>query len=161
MPLPGGASDKLGNRYELWWTVSQLIHILNAKADSIRIEDPGADKAEFVVTSGARRELHQAKRSHTSGKWSLSTLGSAKYELLQTIFNELSGNDDQFIFVSGSDAPELRELAHRASSASDLNEFESVFVKAKTQEADFKKLRSYWKNVALLNSEWANAPHVG
>jgi hypothetical protein len=41
MPLPGGPTDKLGNRYELWWTVQQLIRMLQGKAESIRIEDPG------------------------------------------------------------------------------------------------------------------------
>jgi hypothetical protein len=41
MPLFGGAAGKLGNRYELWWTVWQLVRMLDRKADSIRIEDPG------------------------------------------------------------------------------------------------------------------------
>src|ERR1700687_3934694 len=29
MPLPGGPADKLGNRYELWWTISQLQRMLH------------------------------------------------------------------------------------------------------------------------------------
>ena len=40
MPLPAGRADKLGNRYELWWTVLQLVRMLDGRADSIRIEDP-------------------------------------------------------------------------------------------------------------------------
>ena len=66
MPLPGGPSDKFGNRYELWWTVSQLVRMLHGQAESIRIEDPGLTKAEFLIVSQGRRELHQAKRSHPS-----------------------------------------------------------------------------------------------
>ena len=40
MPLLGGPSDKIGNRYELWWTVSQFVRIINGEAESIRIEKP-------------------------------------------------------------------------------------------------------------------------
>ena len=39
MPLPGGPADKIGNRYELWWTVSQFVRIINGEVESIRIED--------------------------------------------------------------------------------------------------------------------------
>jgi hypothetical protein len=38
MPLTGGPSDKFGNRYELWWTVSQPLRVLHGQAESIRIE---------------------------------------------------------------------------------------------------------------------------
>ena len=31
MPLTGGAADKLGNRYELWWTVAQLERMLHGE----------------------------------------------------------------------------------------------------------------------------------
>ena len=74
MTLPGGAADKLGNRYEKWWTLSEFVRMLRGETEAIRIEDPGFEKAEFVVTAGSRRELHQAKRSHFNGKWSLPTL---------------------------------------------------------------------------------------
>jgi hypothetical protein len=71
MPLPGGPADKLGNRYENWWTIYQLVRMLQGACASIRIENPGVDKAEFVLvlSVGGRREWHQAKRSHPSGRW--------------------------------------------------------------------------------------------
>ena len=50
--------------------------MLGGETEAIRIEDLGVDKAEFVVTTGARRELHQAKCSHPSGKWSLASAQS-------------------------------------------------------------------------------------
>ena len=60
MPLPGGPSDKLGNRYEVWWTVSQLLRIIDGQAESIRNhEEPTADKAEFEITANSQQELHQ------------------------------------------------------------------------------------------------------
>ena len=143
MPLPGGPSDKLGNRYELWWTVSQLVRIMDGQAESIRIEEPTADKAEFVVTAGGHQELHQAKRSHPTGKWSLSSLGGEG--LIQAMFEQLSRNPSaRFVFVSGSDTPELKELMERAGSAKNLEEFESVFISAQTQREACTKLKSFW-----------------
>ncbi len=145
MPLPGGAADKIGNRYEQWWTVSQFVRIINGEAESIHIEDLTVEKAEFVITAGGYREFHQAKRSHLTGKWSLSELGSPKHQLLQTMFKQLSENTDiRFIFVSGSDAPELRELTERATDAKDLKNFGSVFVRAKSQKQNFNRLKDFW-----------------
>ena len=141
MPLPGGPSSKFGNRYELWWTVSQLVRIINKEAESIRIENPTIDKAEFVITAEGRQEFHQAKRSHPSGKWNLSFLQS----LLQTMFEQLSANNNaHFVFVSGSDTPELRELTERATNARNPQEFESAFVSSQSQREAFKKLKDYW-----------------
>ena len=141
MPLPGGPSDKIGNRYELWWTVYQFVRIINGEVESIRIEDPTIDKAEFVITNGGCREFHQAKRSHPDGKWSLSSLQS----LLHTMFNQLStSTNTRFVFVSGSEARELKELTERAVDAKDLKEFESVFVRAKSQKKNFNRLRGVW-----------------
>ena len=146
MPLPGGPSDKFGNRYELSWTVSQFVRMLHGQVESIRIEDPGVTKAEFVVTSGGTRELHQAKRSHPDGKWTLASLAASDVNLLQAISVELSGNSERFVFVSSSDAPELRELSERARQAESASEFETQFLAAKVQETNFEKLRKYWGN---------------
>ncbi len=144
MPLPGGPADKIGNRYEQWWTVSQFVRIIKGEAESIRIEDLTAEKAEFVITAGGYRELHQTKRSHLTGKWSLSKR-SPIYQLLQTMFKQLStSTNTRFIFVSTSDAPELRELTERARDAKDLKEFESEFVSAESQKQNFNKLKDFW-----------------
>ena len=143
MPLPGGPADKLGNRYELWWTVSRLVRIIDGQAVSIRIEEPTADRAEFVITAGNQKELHQAKRSHPNGKWSLSSLRDEG--LLQAMFDQLSKNSNiRFVFVSGSDTPELRELTERARDAENLEEFESVFVSADVHKKALGKLKGFW-----------------
>lgn len=144
--LAGGAADKLGNRYELWWTVSELVRMLHGKSESIRIEDPGLTKAEFVVVSAGRRVLHQAKRSHPNGKWSLTSLASSDVQLLQGMFTELLGNDARFVFVSGSQAEELDTLAERAQQAASFEEFETTFIGGKKQRDSFDRLRQYWNN---------------
>ena len=142
MTLPGGPADKLGNRYEKWWTVSELVRMLGGETEAIRIEEPGVDKAEFVVTTGTRRELHQVKRSHPSGKWSLAELGSDG--LLQAIGEQLARNDDRFVFASGSDARELAELCEGARDAEPDAEFERHFLKAAKRRERFQKLRGAW-----------------
>ena len=86
MTLPGGPADKLRNRYEEWWTVSELVRMLRGDAESIRIGAPGVQKAEFVVTLPSYRELHQAKRDHPSGKWSL-----AAFDLVELLLHEARG----------------------------------------------------------------------
>ena len=43
MTLPGGPADKLGNRYEKWWTLSELVRMLGGETEAIRIEDLGVD----------------------------------------------------------------------------------------------------------------------
>ena len=42
MTLPGGPADKLGNRYERWWTLSELMRLLHGDAEAIRIEAPAS-----------------------------------------------------------------------------------------------------------------------
>ena len=143
MPLPGGPADKIGNRYEQWWTISQFVRILDEEAESIHIEDPTTEKTEFVITTGDGHEFHQTKRSHSSGRWSLSSIQS----LLQTMFVQLSERSNtRFVFVSSSDAPELRELTERAVSARNSEEYESEFVHSKSQKEPLKELKGFWNN---------------
>ena len=142
MTLPGGPANKLGNRYEKWWTLSELVRMLSGETEAIRIEDPGVDKAEFVVATGARRELHQAKRSHSNGKWSLAAFRADG--LLQAIGKQLAGNDDRFVFASGSDARELAELCDAAMDAESDAEFECHFLEATERRERFEKLLAWW-----------------
>ena len=141
MTLPGGAADKLGNRYEKWWTLSQFVRMLQGETEAIRIEDPGVEKAEFVVATGSEQEFHQAKRSHPNGKWSLAALGT---DLLQRIGNQLVGNNDQFIFASGSDARELSDLCEAANNAESVEEFQLSFLAAEGRKERFQKLCDLW-----------------
>ena len=149
MPLPGGASDKFGNRYEQWWTVSEMVKILHADAESIRIEDPSVSKAEFVVVKNGRNQLHQAKRSHPDGKWSLAELAAKDMRVLQAMHAELVGNNAEFVFVSSSDARELAELSDRSRQAADLAEFQKHFATSKQQKANLGKLTKYWDSADI------------
>ena len=144
MTLPGGPADKLGNRYEKWWTVEQCVRMLRDETEAIRIEPPGVEKVDFVVTAGPRRELHQVKRSHPNGKWSLAALASDG--LLKAIGDALAGNDGvRFVFVSGSDARELADLCEAANDAESVEESDRVFLKARKHKESFKSLLRHWK----------------
>ena len=143
MTLPGGPADKIGNRYEKWWTFSVFVRMLQGHADAIRIEEPGVDKAEFVVTVGSRRELHQAKRSHTSGKWSLAALRADG--LLEAIGRQLAGNDDRFVFASASHARQLSDLCESARDAESADEFRTAFLEAEERKAHWESLLEDWK----------------
>jgi len=116
--------------------------LLGGETEAIRIEDPGVDKAEFVVMRGARRELHQVKRSHPSGKWSIAAFQADG--LLQAIGKQLAGNDNRFVFASGSDARELAELCEAASDSESDTEFERHFLDAAERRKRFEKLCECW-----------------
>ena len=143
MTLPGGPADKLGNRYETWWTLSEFVRMLQGHAEAIRIEEPDAHKTEFVVTAGSRRELHQVKRSHPNGKWSLAALRADG--LIEAIGRQLAGNEDRFVFVSTSDARELSDLCEAANNARSAEEFKAAFLKAGARNAAFARLLDDWK----------------
>ena len=116
--------------------------MLRGETEALRIEDPGVDKAEFVVTIGSRCELHQVKRSHPSGKWSLASLRADG--LLRALGSQLAGNDDRFVFASGSDARELGELCEAARDAESTAEFEHVFLAATDRNERFEKVCREW-----------------
>lgn len=140
MPLPGGAADKFGNRYEGRWTVSCILDVMAERADSIWLEPPGpeGEGAEFRVRKGNTLEYHQAKRQHTSGRWTLSNLEQVK--VLSRFAEKLKEPNAQCFFVSGNDAYQIHELSERAKGSASWEEFDSVFLQAKEQRKAFEQL---------------------
>jgi hypothetical protein len=146
MSLAGGSADKLGNRYELWWTVLKVMDILRGQWDAIRIEEPGIEKAEFILRGALVKSLHQAKRQAGDGKWTLAELASKDNPYLQTIGQQLQAPNTHIVFVSGSDAPELAELSTRARDSASPEEFNAFFVQSKKHQAGFSHLQRIWSN---------------
>ena len=146
--LPGGPASKIGHRYETWWTVYQLLRILQGETRELRIEPPGIDPAEFVVTTARHREYHQVKRSHPNSKWSFASLRS----FLRSVFEMLSGNEHRFVFVSGSEARELSELCYAAHRANTVREFESIFLASDKRRKTFKDLCRYGVRRRLIQN---------
>ena len=50
MPLPGGPADKLGNRYENWWTVWQLVRMLHNESHELAGSLEKGDGREQTLT---------------------------------------------------------------------------------------------------------------
>jgi hypothetical protein len=148
MPLPGGLSDKVGNRYEDRWTVRCAIDVLDNKADAIRLEPPGPqdDGVEFWVRFPDRVEYHQCKRQRTrEGVWNLGALSSAG--VLSTFLDKLKAPESSCVFVSTHATDALGELADRARDAISYEEFVAVSLAAPEWKSKFEKLCRAWGNL--------------
>lgn len=143
MPLPGGASDKAGNSYERRWTVFVMLDLLEHKAESLRIEVPGAEGhgSEFKLVVDGVPEWHQVKRQRTKGSWSIANLGSEK--VLSNWWPRILAGE-RCVFVSGTGADELLELTDRANRALSWEEFNNAFLSAASVKQNFDKLGEYW-----------------
>lgn len=146
MPLPGGAADKFGNRYEALWTVYCLLRVLNEEAACISLETVGALGAgvEFVLTlKDEIPEFHQVKRQNGGqGPWSLSNLEAAG--VLSTFRSKFSDSTSRCVFVSTSSADTLQELSERARSAGGVHQFVHEFLRAQAPAGNFGVLRQKW-----------------
>ena len=144
MPVRGGASDKAGNRYERLWTVLALLDVLAGEADSIRIEVPGeaGRGAEFVLMRDAILEWHQAKRQRTAGPWTIASLDRAG--VLEPWWPKLQSGD-RCVFVSGTSAQQLNDLAERAARAESWAEFDEEFLGARDHRDNFARLSRAWR----------------
>ncbi|NET51818.1 MAG: hypothetical protein F6K09_24900, partial [Merismopedia sp. SIO2A8] len=129
MPLPGGASDKIGNRYEGRWTVYCMIDVINEKADAIRLEPPGINGIEFYLRRNGKLEYHQVKRQKSGrGRWTLSALEDKQVQVLSDFWKNLRDPNVSCVFVSTQDADELGELANRTRDSASWQEFEHQFL---------------------------------
>ena len=81
MPFePGGLADKLGNRYEGRWLVTQLLRLLNERLESVTIEAIGDDEQGvdiWVTENSGVRQAHQCKARNGSKEfWTLGDLNA-------------------------------------------------------------------------------------
>jgi hypothetical protein len=133
MPLPGGATDKFGNRYEGRWTVLCMVEVMDENADSIRLEPPGVEGegVEFWLCRENNREYHQVKRQQSKGSWTLGDLTTKR--VLSNFREKLTEATANCIFISSDRAFQLDELADRAKRSASFQEFESEFLSGSGQ----------------------------
>jgi hypothetical protein len=144
MPLPGGATDKLGNSYELNWTVSCMAEVLADKADSIRLEPPGDEGKgiEFWLRRGNQKEFHQVKRQQAGkGRWSIADLASVLQHFRSRLIKE---SRCRCVFVSTEKALPLAELSERAKQSETAGEFQEDFLRSKELRHGFHQLCQLW-----------------
>src|SRR5205823_4050693 len=116
--LPGGPADKIGNRYELLWTVGRMAEVLDERATSIRLEPPGpeGEGVEFWLQRAEGVQYEQVKIQHGgTGRWSLGDL--IQRRILQNFAQKLTDPSCRCVFVSSDSAPGLEELSRRALGA--------------------------------------------
>lgn len=142
MPLRGGPSDKIGNRYELRWIVRQLVDLVTGRITWLRIEPPGDDAIEFRCRSRHGEVAYQVKRGVSGGgHWTIAALA----DVLDG-FGALLGAEPTLRCVFGSShaAPALEELADRARASRDTDEFNKRFLNAGWLAKAWKALRTRW-----------------
>lgn len=144
MPLPGGPSDKIGNRYERRWVVRALIELLQGTATSVRVEVPGPEgtATEFRRTDSHGHTWHQAKRQNTAGSWTIATLTGPG--VIDAMWTKASVGE-RFTFISSIGVTFLTELTERAGQARDYDDFDTNFINDEGHKNAFEKLRDQWK----------------
>ena len=147
MPLPGGPSDKAGNRYEYLWTVKCMIRVMRGEADSIHLEPAGDEGKgiEFTVYSSSRPEHHQVKRQLTGkGVWSLSELDSRG--VLSNFYQRLQDTNSRCVFTSSHAAHPLDQLGQHARDSSSWEDFEKKFIASNEWTNNFSQLHGRWNS---------------
>lgn len=143
MPLPGGAAEKYGNRYEGRWTVACMLEVMDERADSIRLEPPDLEGQgfEFRITRQGIQEYHQVKRQRSVGNWTLNAL---KREGVLTNFIAKLHEDPMVhcVFVSAISAGQLAELSDRARRSADWEEFNTEFIDNDQMRTNFDLVRN-------------------
>ena len=141
MPLPGGAAEKFGNRYEGRWTAACLLEVMDERADSVRLEPPGLEGqgVEFWITKQGIREYHQVKRQHSNGHWTLHTL--AAEGVLTNFITRLQNPSVRCVFVSGNSAGQLDELSDRARRAASWEEYYEAFLNGDQWKKSFGRVQ--------------------
>jgi hypothetical protein len=147
MPLSGGDADKVGNRYEVLWTVACMAEVMEERAESIRLEPPGkeGEGAEFWLRKGDITEYHQVKRQYGRyGRWNLAELEAKPRKVLSHFFDKLNDSDAWCVFVSTQAAYQLDELSNRARGSTCFEEFDQVFLKDDKNSKVFNDLCDRW-----------------
>lgn len=130
MSRPGGAAEKLGNRYEGLWTADVILDLIDGLHDRIIVEPIGeeADGIEFCLFTGTAREYHSVKRRETKGNWTTARLTTKNRQTGRSIVGDLFEKLTEYptataMFASGTSASELQEITDRARIASDGQNF--------------------------------------
>lgn len=141
----GGVSDKLGNDYELEWTLRQLLGVLRGEAQCLRMEGikPEFRGFEFAVDHGSYTAWHQTKINNGKGNWTVNAL---EREGVLSAFAARLGSvgNDRCVFVSQSPAVDLDDLSGKARFAESFADFhEAIGLGANAA------FQSYWTKLGV------------
>jgi len=146
--IPGGRVDKFGNRFERLWIVSLALDVIDGRLSTIKLEPLGfeGEGVECVVTqTDGVKIYHQCKiQNGNKASWSIAEL--AKNGVLQTAKKKPESDPRcQFVFISDSTVPELRDMAmHAKSCDGSSGDFARHCLISKSARDSFNKLRQCW-----------------
>lgn len=147
MPLPGGASDKFGIRYEGRWTVFNMADVMDERSSAIRLEPPAAEDegAEFWVRRDSLVEYHQVKRQYgAEGRWTIASLQGRG--VLPYFSEKLKDPSATCVFTSTHAAFQFEELADRARRAASWEEYDRDFLASSAVGTSFDEICKSWSN---------------
>jgi hypothetical protein len=126
---PGGEADKLGNRYEGFWTIYNLLDLLRGTATEVVVE-PMTDGlgVEFVKSlPGGIREFHSVKIRTTKNYWGFDKLlekSTTGRSILGDLIDKLRSDPKaEAKFISETGANPLTVICDDAHAASDVATF--------------------------------------
>ena len=151
--LGGGIADKVGNEYELRWTLVEAIRVLRGLADEIRLEpfNEDAEGFEFRITTASADEWHQCKRQRTAGSWTIKSLADAG--VLSAFATKLALGAG-CVFISSDPAPALEKLIEKARLAETSADFYGEGGVGKTDLVALKDMNSAWSVDAETQFTW-------
>jgi hypothetical protein len=136
--LPGGAADKLGNRYEHYWVALRIADLLDGTATRMRLEPAGADGVgiEFEIDIDGDAWGEQTKDHGTP--WTINRLNAE--DVLQSIKHQ-AGLGRRFRLITSSTATSLHTLSDRAKMERFVDFKKSLAAKVTDQ---FDDLVRHW-----------------
>jgi hypothetical protein len=152
--LTGGIADKIGNEYEVRWTLIEALRVLRGLADEIRLEPFNEDAGglEFRITSDEIDEWHQCKRQRSSGTWTIH--GLKNVGVLQAFAAKLAQDNARCVFVSSDPAPAFEKLIEKAQFAQNADDFYGDGGIGKTDEAPLRELNAAWSVDSTTQFSW-------
>lgn len=150
--LGGGIADKIGNEYELRWTLVEAIRVLRGLADEIRLEPFNEDARglEFRITSAVGDEWHQCKRQ-TTGSWTIKALGDAG--IVSAFAGKLAAGAG-CVFVSSDPAPAFEKLIEKARLAETSEDFYGDGGIGKGDQVALRDLNALWSVDGQTLFQW-------
>jgi hypothetical protein len=142
--LGGGIADKVGNEYELRWSLVETLRVLRGLADEIRLEpfNEDANGLEFRITNSSVDEWHQCKRQRTSGSWTLRALTT---EGVLAAFARKLQSRAACVFVSSDPAPDFEKLIAKAQIAETAADFYGPGGIGKSDAKALRDLTAAWQ----------------
>lgn len=130
MPIPGGTSDKFGNRYEALWAIDQLLRIVEGDSQSLILEpiDPEESRGiEFYVTNldGTFAYWSVKRQTTKAAGWTMSLLATPDpggRSILKDLLDHVERDPAHIgVFASTLGAGNFKELQMYAVDTPTLN----------------------------------------